>query len=263
MKKLMIITICIIFANTQAQDAPKNGKKILEVKESYPGEYIEEIIPGELDEVLVGRMKTNVIKKSVKYGFDNITVLDVGQVYYPSGEEVTSDLDWKFQANIIDNNSGDFYKIRISLLGHSPKYIIKEVNEDFYCNNITKSIDKFENSETYNSPYSPITFFKIIKSQQEKSYFMMIKTEGTTASVLKKNVIILFEDGSKITRPEVKVDVEVGGSKSYIYSSTFKLTENEVKKLVKDKITDVRLYIYDRAIINGETLRNYMQCLYN
>jgi len=258
MKKIFLALIigCVILpSNIKAQNAPKNGKKILEVKESYPGEYIEEIIPGELDEVLVGRMKTNVIKKSVKYGFDNITVLDVGQVYYPSGEEVTSDLDWKFQANIIDNNSGDFYKIRISLLGHSPKYIIKEVNEDFYCNKITKSIDKFEDSETYNSPYSPITFFKIIKRQQEKSYFMMIKTEGTTASV--------FEDGSKITRPEVKVDVEVGGSKSYIYSSTFKLTENEVKKLAKDKITDVRLYIYDRAIINGETLRNYMQCLYN
>ena len=150
MKKIFLALIigCVILpSNIKAQNAPKNGKKILEVKESYPGEYIEEIIPGELDEVLVGRMKTNVIKKSVKYGFDNITVLDVGQVYYPSGEEVTSDLDWKFQANIIDNNSGDFYKIRISLLGHSPKYIIKEVNED----EASPRQNRVENNKFYTS----------------------------------------------------------------------------------------------------------------
>ncbi|MGG6229362.1 hypothetical protein [Tenacibaculum sp. SDUM215027] len=166
MKKIKLIitgvTLLLTFS-IKAQEAPK-GKKSLEVKESFKGEYMQEVNQGDLSSVVLGAMKKRLPKKLRKYGFEDITITEVGKVFVPKsistklGELVggnkalgraqlevantsgeinnavnrmyTKDVDgdWKFQVNIIDNRTNSIYKIRLSLT-YNPKYIIKESKE--------------------------------------------------------------------------------------------------------------------------------------
>lgn len=242
-----------------SQVAPTNGKKVLKVKESYKGEYLEQINQDELSQTLIDRMKKTVLKKAKKYGFTDIKILDVGQVYYPSGN-ANEDLNFKFQANILDNVTGSKFKIRLNTMMHSPKYIIKEPNAEFYCTQIKSEEDKFNGSTTLSSPLDAISFYKI-ESREGTNYYIRIEVEGITPNINEKNVIILFENGTKINRPNEKIDIKLGENARYRYISTFKLLDDEIEKLKKDKITDVRLFVHDKVIKNGDALMQYLKCI--
>jgi hypothetical protein len=147
-----------------AQVAPRTGEKVLEVKESYEGEFLQTVNQGNLSETVVKAIKERIPKKLDKYGFSNITILEVGQVPSPEnwtnklakssglttnrakGEnmlklattltEITAAINkmyepdanegnWKFQVNFIDNITKETYKVRINMM-YNPLYIIKE-----------------------------------------------------------------------------------------------------------------------------------------
>ncbi|MCG8763509.1 hypothetical protein G1K46_12360 [Tenacibaculum finnmarkense] len=164
MKNLKLTsTIVILFLtfNLIAQVAPK-GKKTLEVKEKYEGEYTQKVTKGDLSNVVIKALEKRVPKKLKKYGFENITILKIGKVKTPvslatkmsntvggnrgageaqlelaktSGEikqavdkmyAKNSDIDWKFQVNFTDNKTGKEFRVRLSTMSYKPKYIIKE-----------------------------------------------------------------------------------------------------------------------------------------
>ncbi|GFD83819.1 hypothetical protein KUL118_66810 [Tenacibaculum sp. KUL118] len=162
-KVVMLVVVLLLSFNVNAQKAPV-GKKTLEVKESYKGEYMQNVTSGDLSNAVLKAMKKRVPKKLKKYGFENITITEIGKVLKPVS--ITSkmgaivggnkelgraqlevaktkgqiesavdkmyskdvDNDWKFQVNLIDNKTNKIYKIRLSL-GYNPKYIIKESKE--------------------------------------------------------------------------------------------------------------------------------------
>ncbi|WCC46204.1 MULTISPECIES: hypothetical protein [Tenacibaculum] len=161
LKTLTIVFTILITTIINAQVVPKNGKKIIPVKEKHLGEYLQKIKKS-LSKETENNFKKIATKKLIKYGFTDITITEVGEVAVPEGwatkmgslvsnkslgqsqletaktyneivnavnkmyePEDEDGVDWKFQINFIDNISGNLFKLRVSNF-RSPKYIIKE-----------------------------------------------------------------------------------------------------------------------------------------
>lgn len=259
LKSIIAILGLILSVNMVAQVAPSSGKKILEVKETIEEEYFKVVTTEGLSDALMKQLYKIMPKKLGKYGFSDIAIEEMGKV------ADTEDL--LFQVNLIDNVTKDKFKIRLSMLSKNPKYIIKEINlddyaEGYFCNEIEEENDKFTNKTTFDSPIlNPISFRKV-KIGDKVSTFIKIDVIGITANVGKKGVIILFEDGTKIERPDEVIDVNVnkkGGG--FLYRSFFELNQEDIEKLSQNRISDVRLFIFDREINNGFKLQEYMKCI--
>lgn len=162
--RLVLLVLAVLLASNVRAQTPPKGKKNLKVKESYKGEYMQKVFEGDLSKVVLKAMRKRIPKKLRKYGFEDITITDIGKVLVPvsfttklgkiaggnkevgraqlelaktSGEiknavnkmyQKDIDGDWKFQVNIIDNLTNEVYKIRLNL-SYNPKYIIKESDE--------------------------------------------------------------------------------------------------------------------------------------
>ncbi|RRG24815.1 hypothetical protein DWB61_02055 [Ancylomarina euxinus] len=251
--------------NSTAQVAPV-GKKTLEVKETFTNEYLKEITNIGLSSAVINALNKRVPKKLEKYGFSNIAIEEIGKV-----NGVTN---LKFQTNIIDNTTGNRFKIRLNSMTYSPQYIIKEIkplktkkvvikeNIEDYCNSIIVEKDKFTNKTKYHSPYiNPISFLRV-QTDSSITNYMSIQVSGSTINVGIKGVIILFKDGTKIERPNVEVDSKVsrnGGG--FTYSAFFNLEKEEIETLSQKIISDVRLYIYDSEIKDGIKYQEYLKCI--
>ncbi len=272
MKNIITLLTSLLFINLIfSQVSPTTGKKTLEVKETYEGEYFEEVKQGDLPTATIEAMKTKFPKAFIKYGFNDITIKEVGQVNYPS--QTSSSNSIKFQANIIDNSTGNFFKVRISMMGWSPKYIIKErvkekatINEKVkdYCSEIKVIKDKFEDKTTFYSPYvGQISLGKSIGEGEDGSVYMFLVANGSQFSINKKGLIILFNDGNKISKPNEAITVKMGKGKYFDYKATIKLNEEEIKLFTEKTVTDFRLYIYDVEVENGTDLQEYLKCMTN
>ncbi|MCD0474728.1 hypothetical protein LPB87_10035 [Flavobacterium sp. EDS] len=159
-----IITVLVLTSTfgLNAQVAPTTGEKVLKVKETYLGEYLQSIDTTSFSSVVVNAIKERVPKKLIKYGFTDIKILKVGRVNAPistatkmsnfvGGNEAVgkdmlkqaksyseivraidkmyepkADIDWKMQVIILDNLTHKEFKIKIASMTYAPQYIIKE-----------------------------------------------------------------------------------------------------------------------------------------
>ncbi|WP_298326211.1 hypothetical protein [uncultured Dokdonia sp.] len=157
-----LILSLAVFAFANAQEAPRSGKKVLDVKESYEGEYMQNVTKGDLSTAVVNALEKRVPKKLQKYGFEKIEITKIGKVKTPTSTtrkmsdavggnrgagkaqlEVAKtskqietavdkiyaenvDNDWKLQVNFIDLKTQKEFRVRLSIMSYNPKYIIKE-----------------------------------------------------------------------------------------------------------------------------------------
>jgi|GEM_PF-1646090 len=261
-----LILLFTLSFNSFAQTAPTTGRKILEVKETHEGEYFYKInsLP-QIEEV----MKKKLLKSFVKYGFRDITIKEVGAV--DLSKIIASSNNIRYQANIVDNTTGKFFKVRIGLMSWSPRYIIKErikevVKEETvvkdYCNEIKVIKDKFDDKITYYSPsVGKISLGKSIGEKEDGSIYMFLVANSSQFSTSKKGLIILFDDGTKISKPNESIRVKMGKGKYFDYKATIKITEEEIKLFKEKIVTDFRLYIYDEEVKNGKDLQEYINCM--
>jgi hypothetical protein len=132
----------------------------------------------------------------------------------------------------------------------------------FFCADITEEKDKFENSTKYITPATNgIVIIKIAKGGTKTTY-LSLTTSGSTANVGKKGVTILLEGGAKLTFADIVVEPKVNRT-SYSYNAFIPLKETDLKALESNKITDFRLYVYDREI-NSESankVKEYFKCI--
>lgn len=117
---------------------------------------------------------------------------------------------------------------------------------------LQKEKDKFSDQTTIYTPITdPIVINKIIM-KDVVYYYLSIEVAGSTVTVGRKGVYILFEDGTKFSKPGEEIDTKVNQSGSgYLYTCFVELKKSEVEIFTKKKITDVKLYIYDREIDNS------------
>lgn len=125
-------------------------------------------------------------------------------------------------------------------------------NEDLLAKDISKEIDDFTGEIKYNSPLSENYSMNdmIIYKQINKGapvYYLSLHTTGSTVNVKERGVIILFEDGTKLSKPNIEINVKAG-DRGFNYSAFFSLTSNDLIALKSKKIKKYRLYIYDNTI---------------
>jgi hypothetical protein len=135
--------------------------------------------------------------------------------------------------------------------------------EGYFCKKIEHKVDKFENKETFFTPTeNGISFIKTIENGKSNIY-LSVRVNGSTLNVNEKGLFILFSDGTKISKPAAKIDVDVSSGSGYVYSAFINLTQEEMNLLTKKSITDTKLYIYEGTVDNESAvkIKEYLKCL--
>ena len=131
----------------------------------------------------------------------------------------------------------------------------------FFCKDIKKTEDKFNNEVTYRSPLlEDLNFTKFVKNDNIV-YYLSCNTIGSTVVVDGKGVILLLDNGEKIEWSEEKIDVKVSSGGNYVYSCFIRLSSEDIAKLQQNNISDFRLYIFDNKVENSEKYKQYINCM--
>lgn len=127
---------------------------------------------------------------------------------------------------------------------------------------IIRNVDDFTNEIHISSPYHliPNTYFGRIKITINKfinkgvpKYYLFLYSYGSQLNIGKKGAIILFNDNSKLNKPNADIDVENDRrSEFWNYSTSILLNESELRLLSLKKIKKFRLYIHDENISDEE-----------
>ena len=134
------------------------------------------------------------------------------------------------------------------------------------CSDITKEVDKFTGETKFMSPSfvednlqeHPLVFYKKILGK-DTLIMIRLETKGETISI-EKGVIILLNNGKKISRPDAKINVSVG-DKGFNYSSMIVLSNEDVKMLKESLIASFRLYIYDCEVPQIPYYKEMLNCI--
>lgn len=109
--------------------------------------------------------------------------------------------------------------------------------DGFFCRKIKSDKDKFSGIKTHRSPLLDVLSF----SKSKGFTYLSIDIPGSTLNYNTKGVILLLSDGSKINKPNEKIDVNYNNG--YRYSAFIALSKIEIDKIIKNPISDVKLYI--------------------
>ena len=152
---------------------------------------------------------------------------------------------------------------------HNFPFITSKIEFDLniLCSNISRKVDDFTDEITLNSPFvdgrkiSSMIIYKRIQNGNI-TYNLSIRTIGSTVNVGESGVIILFEDGTKINKPEEEIDVD-SDENGFEYSAFITLSQSDLQTLKTKNIRKYRLYIYDEEINPGEAnkFKAYVNCI--
>lgn len=132
-------------------------------------------------------------------------------------------------------------------------------------NYISEDIDKYNGKIRYTLRIDdcPITYVKTISTTKDTTYFVRLKSFSPTFEVSKKGVQIVLEDGTKINKPEIKVDCKSGEGANFEYTSMVILDKNDIKLLSKSRMLGFRLYIFDGVYdtVISKKMLEFFNCL--
>jgi hypothetical protein len=136
--------------------------------------------------------------------------------------------------------------------------------EGIYCSDLKSENDKFTSEVKTTVPYTEgVSFIKVEKDGKSTIYLIINQIASTLK--LGDGFILLLENGKRIENASEKIDVKVNsgytGATGYVYSAFVALSENDIKLLTENSITDKRLYIYDGVVKNGNKIKEYLKCL--
>lgn len=263
MKKMILLGILFLSLKAFGQDFPGKdiqllmGKelKVIKIPESlYERFYSDDKLKKKLS------IRQNNIPKSEYLVGKIFTLIS----YEPYNDNLGSE---KFKIKIENSETGIiYYDYDPSLELFFPFEVIGGLDypDGFFCKDIKESKDKFTDEIKYSSSESDGISFSRIKKGNATNTFLSVNVAGSTVNVNIKGVILLLENGFRIDRPDAEIDVKVSSRGSgYIYSAFMDLEANDIILLTQNKITDVRLYIYDNSITNGKKLLEYLKCIIN
>ena len=140
------------------------------------------------------------------------------------------------------------------------------LNEETLCSKIEKEIDEFTGVIKLSSPIvennrlSSTVIYKNI-SKGKPSYYLSLRTIGSTVVLNETGCTVLFTDGTKWTKP-VKIDVDVN-SDGYVYSAFITLSPSDLLTFSTKIIKKYRLYIFDEDIklLSAEKFKFFVKCI--
>lgn len=137
--------------------------------------------------------------------------------------------------------------------------------ENFPCESISYGKDKFTGEKMWETEYNEfITIEKHIKKANTTYYFSLFYYDSFLTIPPKNTaLILLFSDGTKLTKyDDVNVDY-IDSEKGYQYHFFTSLNSNDLKILGSKKITDYKLYIFSSEFDKtpSERLMKQTKCL--
>ena len=112
--------------------------------------------------------------------------------------------------------------------------------------------DKFTGKKTYYGGGTIVSFMKVVEGKLSNQY-VSIYLNGSTLNYGCYGVSILFKNGKKIIRSKEKVDTDYNND-GWRYKAFFTPTLNEITLLKTQKISAVKLYIYDTEVNENESI---------
>ncbi|HZG00272.1 MAG TPA: hypothetical protein VEY71_04680 [Chitinophagales bacterium] len=119
------------------------------------------------------------------------------------------------------------------------------------CAKLSRELDDFTGEVRINTPFfgSELKMYPAVMSKTISkgvtSYALRLETHGSTVVVDGAGVVVLFEDGTKWSKP-TKIDVDAD-SQGFSYSAYISLTQNDLAMFAGKKIKKFRLYIFDEV----------------
>ena len=119
--------------------------------------------------------------------------------------------------------------------------------DSFFSKYITRKDDEFTGDISLFSPLTKdISIYKSIKAgNTNPEYFLNLKTIGLTLNYDGKGVIILFKDGTKWSKGDEKIKVNIINGEGWGYSAFIKLTKDDLILFASKEINKFKLYIYE------------------
>ena len=142
--------------------------------------------------------------------------------------------------------------IKAEELGDSDAYdLIKQHCKVNLLDRYLSKTDKFSSEKTYYGGGTIVSFMKVI-GKGKSSQYVSVNVNGSTLNYGCYGVYILFENGKKIVRSKEKVDTDYSDGE-WKYKAFFTPTLNEINLLKTQKITTVKLYVYDADVDDSES----------
>jgi hypothetical protein len=130
------------------------------------------------------------------------------------------------------------------------------------CNDIKITTDKYSGEKQTSSPdLNDISFLKYVTKGKTHQYVSISVYDSFLSGSRNTGMIILFKSGKKIVRTSEKVDVNSSTGANWRYSVFFTPTLNEIQLFKKEEIVGVKLYIFENSVNEGETLKQYANCI--
>ena len=133
------------------------------------------------------------------------------------------------------------------------------------CSKIQRSVDEMTDKITLMTPSEeaipPIKLAKVI-SKKDTLYLFRLRTIGNTLNIGETSVIILFSDGTKMTK-QTKIGTDLNEDNTWLYKANITLTSEELNIISTKTIKKFRLFIYDQDVKEQEAtdFKAYVNCI--
>lgn len=189
-------------------------------------------------------------------------VLSYEKYYARNGEE-------KFKIKLANSETGLLvYDYSAKFEWDFPFEVIGglEVKNDFFCDKVDSSFDKFTGEIKYTGDCrnEGMSLLKHVNNTSKEIYLSLVVSANTLV-LNEKGITILLTNNKRIVKPNAKVDVSVSSStqSNYLYQGFILLNAQDIELLKNERITDFRLYIFDRAIKDGTKIQEFAKCFSN
>lgn len=129
--------------------------------------------------------------------------------------------------------------------------------------NLSRTEDKFDKTVMISTPENGFMDVTKIITDETVGFYLTLKVITNHVSSNRIGVYMLFEDGTKWEFVHREVSFSINRPKEYY--SYRRLSSKQLKFLMKNRLTDFKLYIYNAEVPEdvGRDFMKQLHCIYN
>lgn len=165
----------------------------------------------------------------------------------------------------MNSKNNKIKKFILTLIICSNHFAFGQSKTDSICKDVI-NVKEIDSEKFYSTIRNEGIAFRMFKIKKTKIIYFSIKIYGPLIDAPIKGLTILLDNNVIIEKPNEKIDIHYGYDSNpeklpNEFSSLVRLTENEVKLLLENKIVECRLNIYSREYFDSEKTKQYLHCL--